>query len=192
MTMEDKSSKLEVVSEATNYLRKAGLTDGQIHALGEIGYFDAPASQRHHLACETGLARHSMHVTDQLIALGVFADEASAYRVGMLHDLVKCYNYELDLVTREYTKKAAHYPGHGVASVLIAADLGIGLSDEEKQAVIWHMGAFALKDRETSDAYDAAKLRYPRQIILTHAADHLATALEDADARAALQNEGRQ
>ncbi len=165
--------------KAKDYLRKAGLTGDQVQLLAMTGYFNAPASRRNHLAFKGGLALHSIHVTDQLLALGAFANERSAYRVGMLHDLVKAWNYDWNGESLEWTKRASCYPGHGTASVLNAQDLGIELAQEERQAIVWHMGAFAIRDRETNDAYDQAKLLFPRQIVLTHAADHLASAMED-------------
>lgn len=173
-------AKLKTV--ALDYLRKAGLSGEQIQALETLGYFEAPASKRNHLAYPGGLVEHSLHVTDNLLALKAFENETSSYRVGMLHDLVKVFVYKKDTDGVCYEKQASCYPGHGVASVLHIEDLGVDLSNAEKQAIIWHMGGFAVTDRALNDAYDQAKLRFPREIVLTHAADHLAAAEEEADA----------
>lgn len=165
---------------AREYLRRAGMSCEQIAMLETYGYFQSPASRGHHLCRPGGLAEHSINVTDQLLALRVFAREQSAYRVGMLHDLVKCCNYVPvnDADGLHYEKHSAKYPGHGMASALLCADLGLDLTVEERTAIVWHMGAFDIKDRETNDAYDRAQLLFPRQVVLTHAADHLAAALE--------------
>ena len=162
---------------AVDYLQAACLTPNVIYRLRGIGYFEAPASAKHHLAREGGLAEHSINVVDLILQLGAFVDPESAYRVGMLHDLVKCTCYKYDFYAGyEYVQPP--YPGHGVASVMIANELGISLTPEETAAIAWHMGAFGLNERELKE-YHAAIRRYPRAIILTHAADHLASAMED-------------
>lgn len=162
--------------EVVNYLKKATLSEAQINAVLDLGYLDAPASKGHHLAVRGGLAEHSMHVARNLIQMQAFRSDESAFRVGMLHDLVKCLCYrEKEDGTFEYVQPP--YPGHGVASVLIANNCGILLTPEENAAIVWHMGAFGLNDRQMKE-YHAAIQRFPRAIILTHAADHLASAME--------------
>ena len=164
----------------SGYLHNAALSDRMIGRLRDLGYFAAPASKGHHLAIEGGLVEHSINVVDRLLELGVFRNEESAYRVGMLHDLVKCKCYEKDGDGYKYVQPP--YPGHGVASVMIAAELGISLTPEETAAITWHMGAFGLGERELKE-YHAAIRRFPRAIILTHAADHLASAMEEGGAK---------
>ena len=145
-------------------------------ALKEIGYFDAPASKSHHLAVAGGLAEHSIHVTDNLLETRA-VPEVSAYRIGMYHDLVKCLCYKtVGEGKYEYTQPP--YPGHGVASAMIAADIGIRLEPFERAAIVWHMGAFGLDDRQMKE-YKAALRKWPVPIIFTHAADHLAAIMEE-------------
>lgn len=159
------------------HLTNARLTSCQIKRLEDIGYFKAPASKGHHLAYDGGLIEHSINVVDRMLELGAFENEDSAYRVGMLHDLVKCKCYrQKDDGTFDYVQPP--YPGHGVASVMIAQELGISLTPVEMAAITWHMGAFGLGERELKE-YHAAIRRFPREIILTHAADHLASAFEE-------------
>ena len=160
---------------AENYLKAAGLCEQDIDRLQGIGYFGAPASSRHHLAFEGGLAIHSVNVVDLLLEFRAFADRRSCYLVGMLHDLVKCQSYEK--LDGFWKYKAPAFPGHGSASALIAAELGIELNPVERAAINWHMGSFDIQgsDRE---AYNAALKKYPRELVLTHAADHLASLME--------------
>lgn len=147
-------------------------------ALKEIGYFDAPASKGHHLAVAGGLVEHSIHVTDNLLETRA-VPEVSAYRIGMYHDLVKCLCYKaVGGGKYEYTQPP--YPGHGVASAMIAADIGIELDPLERAAIVWHMGAFGLDERQMAE-YKAALRKWPVPIIFTHAADHLASILEEAE-----------
>ena len=88
------------MNEARDYLRKAGLTEGQIGNLEAMGYFRQPASKGHHLSGYGGLARHSTNVTRRLVQLTNclcvrWPRPASPYVVGMLHDLVKLQCYRL-------------------------------------------------------------------------------------------------
>ena len=170
-----------VMKTARDYLEKAGLDADQIVGLERIGYFKAPASCRHHLAVKGGLAEHSVNVTKLILELGAFRsfvyNPQSPYLVGMLHDLVKCMCYE-DAGDGVFRYVAPPYPGHGVASVMIAQELGIALSPLEAACIAWHMGAFGLNDEEMKH-YSAAVRRCPYGIILTHAADHLASVCEE-------------
>ena len=145
-------------------------------ALKEIGYLDAPASKGHHLAVAGGLAEHSVHVTNILLETRAVPD-VSAYRIGMYHDLVKCLCYKA-VGDGKYEYTQPPYPGHGIASAMIAADLGIKLEPLERAAIVWHMGAFGLDERQT-DEYKAALRKWPIPIIFTHAADHLASIQEE-------------
>jgi len=147
-------------------------------ALIEIGYFDAPASKGHHLAVAGGLVEHSIHVPDNLLETRA-VPEVSAYRIGMYHDLVKCLCYKaVGSGMYEYTQPP--YPGHGIASAMIAADIGIELDPLERAAIVWHMGAFGLDERQMAE-YKAALRKWPVPIIFAHAADHLASILEEAE-----------
>ena len=147
-------------------------------ALKEIGYLDAPASKGHHLAVAGGLAEHSVHVTNILLETRA-VPAVSAYRIGMCHDLVKCLCYKA-VGDGKYEYTQPPYPGHGIASAMIAADLGIKLEPLERAAIVWHMGAFGLDERQM-DEYKAALRKWPVPIIFTHAADHLASIQEEED-----------
>ena len=160
------------------YLERTNQPLAVFETLKEIGYFDAPASKGHHLAVAGGLAEHSVHVTDILLKTQAVPD-VSAYRIGMYHDLVKCLCYEAVGNGRyEYTQPP--YPGHGVASAMIAADIGIQLNPIERASIVWHMGAFGLNDRQMEE-YKAALSKWPVPIIFTHAADHLASVTEEEE-----------
>ena len=163
---------------AVSYLKKADLDDEQIDMLDKLGYFTTPASKGHHLACKGGLMRHSINVTNLMIDLRVpVRCHRSIFRGGMLHDLVKCCCYRMGKDgLYEYVQPA--YPGHGIASVLYARDMGIDLTPEETVAIIWHMGAFGLGEKELKE-YRAALKFFGPIMILTHAADHLASVYED-------------
>ena len=147
-------------------------------ALIKMGYLDAPASKGHHLAVPGGLVMHSMRVTDLLLDAGAIPDQ-SAYRIGMYHDLVKCQCYRA-VGDGKYEYVQPPYPGHGIASALIAADIGIELTPAERAAIVWHMGAFGLDERQMEE-YKAALHQWPIPLIFTHAADLLASTQEEIE-----------
>lgn len=178
----------EVKNRAWEYMSRAGLRNYEIVLLDQLGYSSAPASKGHHLAVPGGLMVHSMNVADNLVRLmrgGVSGlTERSAYRIAMLHDLVKCYCYKARSEgASAYDYVQPPYPGHGVASVMICNDLGLRLTPEEASAITWHMGAFGLSDRELKE-YNAAVKRFPEAVILTHAADHIASINEEKEEEA--------
>ena len=150
--------------DATYYLGRALFDDHVVGRLEEIGYFTAPASKGHHLAEPGGLLRHSVNVTrwlERLTKVGVvrWQQEESPYRIGMLHDLVKCRCYAADSAATDgvrYVYRRHEWPGHGAASALIAmVEIGVQLSPVESACIVWHMGAFGLDDKQLKE-YDAA------------------------------------
>ena len=173
------------------YLKNAGLTDDQRKRLGEIGYLWAPASKGHHLAVPMGLYVHSTNVTRRLLKLTEameidWSREESPYLVGMLHDLVKtrCYEQTAEGPTTDrpigwkYIQPA--YPGHGIASALIAAELGIQLNEDERAAIVYHMGLYGVGKEYTDKEINEALGAFPGQIIATHSADWLAARIDES------------
>lgn len=154
--------------------------------LKRMGYFHAPASKGHHLAVKGGLVRHSLNVTKRLVrlsdAIGVkWSRNESPYLVGMFHDLVKCRCYRLNDDGQTYSYIQPKWPGHGVASVMIATvELGIQLNPDEAAAIIHHMGAFGLSGCAL-DEFDAALDAFPGPIIATHTADWSASRLDESE-----------
>ena len=170
----------ECETEAVRLLEVAGLNPVQISNLEDIGYFTAPASKGHHLACTGGLMRHSINVSKILLDLAShMLGERSCCRIGMLHDLMKCYCYrQVDGEEERYEYVQPPYPGHGVASVLIASDCGCDLTTKEKTAILWHMGVFGLDDK-VMKTYRVALRFFGEEMVLAHAADHLASIREE-------------
>lgn len=161
------------------YLQLAGIGEKEIEKLMSIGYFDAPASKGHHLVRKGGLVEHSANVTHMLTKLTETIDvkwprPESPYLVGMLHDLVKCRCYRSTMTpigALAWKYEQPSYPGHGIASVMIAAELGIELRPEEIAAITYHMGMFGVGKEYTDDEFNAALAKFPQQIIATHCAD---------------------
>ena len=175
------------MNEARDYLRKAGLTEGQIGNLEAMGYFRQPASKGHHMSGYGGLAKHSLNVTERLVeltrALQVrWPREESPYLVGMLHDLVKCRCYrlrgEIDGKPQwEYIQPV--YPGHGACSAAIASEIGIELKLEERVAITYHMGVYGVGKEYTDKEFDNALRWHGQQVIATCCADWYAARVDE-------------
>lgn len=163
----------------------AHLTEGSMAKIKSIGYYDAPASKGHHLAVKGGLVHHSINVTRRLIDISnalevTWSRDESPYLVGMLHDLVKCQCYRLNPYGKTYSYVQPKWPGHGIASVMIATvELGIKLNPDEAAAITNHMGAFGLTGRAL-DEFDAALDAFPGPVIATHTADWSAARLDES------------
>lgn len=169
-----------MIQQVSSLLKRCGYGDDQVERLAKIGYFEAPASARRHLAVEGGLALHSLNVVERLIELKAFEDEAKCIRVGLLHDLVKCHCYQYIERYCRFELVSVPFPLHGAASALIACSLGFNLEEDEIMAITWHMGQYDLTD-ELKSSYAKALGAYPRAVVLTHAADHLATLFENLE-----------
>ena len=176
----------EMREKAECYLKNAGLRFRQLRTLKKLGYFVKPASLHHHLAHEGGLMKHCINVTDWMFRL---RDEMGVeqlgsrhiYRIGMLHDLCKCLCYEWDKETQKFVWCQPQLTGHGSASVImVAVELGIVLEADEALAIEWHMGAFGL-DKDGLARYDAALKANPREILLTHTADMMASHVTESE-----------
>ena len=175
--------------KARMFLDRAEVSEYAVDRLANIGYFKAPASRYHHLAEPGGLMRHSVNVTKWLIKLtnaGVvsWGHNSSLYRIGMLHDLVKCKCYAVDpLCSRyepiRYVYRQSGYVGHGVASALIAMSvIGVSLLPVECACIVHHMGAFRLDEWQLKE-YNAALDQFPCELIATHMADMLASRVDE-------------
>lgn len=156
-------------------IKKSGLRVCETIALEGLGLFTAPASKGHHLAYRGGLIMHSANVANML-ALQTrmleikWSRPESPYIVGLLHDLVKCRCYvEKEDGGYEYRQPA--YPGHGVCSVAIAAELGIRLREDEIAAITYHMGLYGAGKEYTAEEFNNALKLYAPQIIATCCAD---------------------
>lgn len=172
------------MEESEYYVSKIGIVRRE--DLEKIGYFDAPASCRHHLAEHGGLLKHSVNVTRWLLRLTATMDVRwprleSPYIVGMLHDVVKCkcYGFEQGGAYERIVHRVHPYAGHGTASAaIIASELNAILLPAESSAIIHHMGAFNLSGDSLKD-FDNALDVFPREIIATHTSDMMAAHVEE-------------
>ena len=172
----------EIKDQANKFLIAAELPADRIDfLLNAMGFMQMPASIHHHLNYPGGLVRHSVNVTHWMLRLTdpfgcKWMKPRSPYRIGMLHDLVKCYCYRPDeQEPGKFRWMPPPFEGHGTTSVIVAmAELGIVLTPQEALCIAWHMGAFGL-DKDGLKQYDAMIELHPREILLTHTADMLAS-----------------
>lgn len=174
---------------AAAMFEKAGIDSKMESRLEDIGFFDAPASRAHCLAERGGLLTHSLNVTKRLVRLGEALDvnwprPESPYRIGMLHDLVKCRCYQLvdaNCPDKGYKYMLPAYTGLGAYSVALAVALGIDLLPAEVAAIRYLMGAFGIGKEYTEKEFYAAMSNYAPYIIATHAADWYAACVDEID-----------
>ena len=165
------SSKSAFVKTLSDNVNRPGVPDLFVY-LEKEGFYTSPASTKYHGSYEGGLCDHSMNVyysmLDELSFIYGGKDKWTQYHslesatiVSLLHDVCKagkyvkgtknvkdpetgrwdtvdCYNYNTD----------AFQMGHGALSVYRIQKF-IKLTDEEAQAIYWHMGAYDLSQYST-------------------------------------------
>lgn len=184
--MKDKIIKL---LKSTNRENILGLTNWLI---ADTDYFQAPASTKYHDSFEGGLAKHSLGVFNGLCDI-VFLKQFESIRdryesivlCALLHDVCKTNFYKVSMRNKqnEQTGKWEKVPyyeiddqepyGHGEKSVMLI-EKHIRLSDEERYAIRWHMGAWT--ENVNTAALNKAFRKYPLALAL-HIADMMASNL---------------
>lgn len=170
--------------------------DAVVENLRKLGFFDSPASSRHHLAHAGGLVEHSINVWEQaqkLFSVETFPCVAervnpdSVTIASLLHDVCKAGVYKTEKRNRKndkgqweqydaYVPKYDYAPlGHGEKSVMMLMRWGLELTEDEILAIRWHMANWSMPDTaEYRDSLHAAVEKSPLVPIII-AADQLAT-----------------
>ncbi|MHA1290518.1 MAG: hypothetical protein ACTSPB_24305, partial [Candidatus Thorarchaeota archaeon] len=136
--------------------KRSGVSELVNHLEHETDFFEAPASTKHHLAQEGGLAEHSLSVYQTMVKMNdAFELCIPLHHIvitGLLHDLCKT-NYYIEWQTQEVTsfggvnysigwKVNDQLPlGHGEKSLYLVSKY-LTLSDAEAAAIRWHMGCW--------------------------------------------------
>lgn len=171
-------------------MRRAELTLDEVTRLVDAGFMTQPASVKWHLNYPGGLALHCVHVVRNILkltpVLGVAWElERSPYRIGILHDMVKCHCYSVDASGAvSYARHRLENEAHGIASLKYAvADVFAGdesaLNAQERAGILHHMGAYGL-DRTQLQYFGNAKREMPREILCVHWADDMAATIDEA------------
>ena len=138
-----------------------------IHAIEELGFFEAPASSRFHLNQQGGLLVHSLNVynaamelRDMMITMDSSLVEwlpvESVTIASLLHDTCKADIYKpaikkqknklgIWISAQGYDVDYSNFPlGHGEKSVIVLLRAGLKLTNDEIMAIRWHMHAWDL------------------------------------------------
>lgn len=179
--------------------------DYVLEDLGNLGFFESPASVKNHFNFPGGLVQHSLNVYDMAMKLreGIIAlrpgTEAkltpeSIAIAALLHDVCKADIYrkvqrarknEIGMYEKfdEYQVDYSGFPvGHGEKSVIMLLRSGLDLEDDEIYAIRWHMGAWELAPQsyEQDRNYRTANAATPL-VALIHTADTLAAQVLEND-----------
>lgn len=165
-----KEEKIKLLKKELNILN-----DEQVEKLITMGYFDCPASAKHHGAYAGGNFDHSFAVanilTDYTIKLELsWSRPESPKIVGYFHDLAKVDDYIWTGAQYVYNSNKT-LTGHGDKSVILALGI-LNLTDEEIFCIRYHMGAFT--DKQDWEYYSNIIKKYPN-VLYTHTADMVAS-----------------
>ena len=173
-----------------------------IEGIEKLGFFNAPASAKHHLAEDGGLLQHSLNVYEQAmeiraVQVKMFPElesrlwPESIAIAALLHDVCKAEVYKQVEKFRKdkdnrwekylaYENDQGHCPlGHGEKSVIRLLRMGLDLTEDEIYAIRWHMAGWDLSDyRESRDSFGKACDKCPLLSIII-AADELATRITE-------------
>ena len=130
-----------------------------LHYMEDSGFYKAPCSTQYHLACEGGLAKHSLNVLETARKLNetLFDDKIfddCIVIAALLHDLGKMGDYEKPMYVENYLKSGKRsetkpyetnsqlwYVPHEIRSVAIAERF-IELQECEEYAILYHNGMY--------------------------------------------------
>lgn len=119
-----------------------------IRHIARMGYFEAPASYKHH-RFEGGLLSHSLETYHKAMSLrekkieeGLSPNsmpEDSVIIAALMHDLCKADVLRFNTERRK-AYECKSYRGHSERSVRQVGYSGFQLTPQEKEAILWHMG----------------------------------------------------
>ena len=172
---QNRKEVLEILSK----VNREGM-DEFIEFLNNSTFFSDPASSRYHANFPGGLAFHSYNLykicsrLNKLFNRGI--SEESIIISAICHDLCKIGSYNIDNKWKKDSQGKwesyltyCYNPNqvqclHGTESALIASKY-IKLTDEEQQAITYHMGAYGLSDRDCNQMNNSIK-KYPLVLLI--------------------------
>lgn len=181
---------IQVFRNYFNYINRPGAAD-LMQWIDANGFFEAPASKRHHGANPGGLAEHSINVFRRLLKLNAEEEkrqQSPQYDLetvaicGLLHDLCKIDAYRLTEGQQgkpEYQLTKKFPAGHGEKSVILILQF-IHLTQEEILAIRWHMGQYDFYARGGGYDLDNA-FRQSKLAVMLHLADMMATHFDERE-----------
>lgn len=188
------TSKEEFIKLLKENVHRYGV-DTLIEYLDEQGFFEGPASTKYHGSYPGGLVDHSLNVYYSILdVMNMIYGKNWQQRhslesvtvVSLLHDVCKIGKYKSELKnvkdlntgtwgTKEcYVRNPNSFEmGHASKSIYTVMKY-MELTDEEAQAIYWHMGAFDISQYSTvgdlSESYSKNTLA-----LALHLADMIST-----------------
>ena len=93
---------------------------------------------------------------------------------SLLHDVCKIDEYEMVNGKSRHTRQYHRGGPHGLKSERLLRNWNLDLNNDERQAIIWHMGAYAHDAREIYATTYRPVASSSRLVKLIHEADHRA------------------
>jgi len=146
-------------------------------------FYKVPASTKFHDNFHGGLAKHSMDVYLEAKAMYERLVESgeqpsfgmdSVILCSLLHDVCKIDEYEMVNGKSRHTRQYHRGGPHGLKSERLLRNWNLDLNNDERQAIIWHMGAYAYDAREIYATTYRPVASSSRLVKLIHEADHRA------------------
>lgn len=182
-------------------LRQSGRDGAEkiVENLEKLGFFNAPASTKHHLAFPGGLVQHSVSVCEtalrlreMIIAMNPASEQrlpvSSVIIASLLHDVCKAEIYKpkyrnvKNEVTGVWEKVPGFEPdysyfplGHGEKSVIRLLLWGVQLTRDEMLAIRWHMSAWDLPFQSWEESGNISEASAVPLVSLIQAADGLSS-----------------
>ena len=171
------------------HINRPGAAD-LLQWMGANGFFEAPASKRHHGAKPGGLAEHSINVFRRLLHLNAGEEkrqQSPQYDIetlaicGLLHDLCKIDAYrQVEREGKQEYEITRNFPaGHGEKSVILILQF-MHLTKEEILAIRWHMGQYDFYAKGGGYDLDNA-FRQCKLAVMLHLADMMATHFDERE-----------
>ena len=144
-------------------------------------FYRVPASTKYHDNFLGGLAKHSMDVYleaksayEKLVTSGIQPSFGmdSVILCSLLHDVCKIDEYEMVDGKSQHTDRYRPCGAHGLKSERLLRDWHLDLTVDERQAIIWHMGAYANDAREQFSTTYRLVASASLLVKLIHEADH--------------------
>lgn len=171
----------ETLEEATFIVQsamKAFISEEFEKYLEENGFYKAPASTKYHGAYPGGLFYHSYNVYLVLEELSKnnnlhWDNIRSTFLIGILHDVCKMNLYDKQEFGYKFNQDEGK-KGHGKYSVAIIEKFIKDLTDEERNCIRYHMGAYGNDSPDEWKELGEAIKKYPN-ILWVHHADMIAS-----------------
>jgi len=132
-------------SELLFRINRPGIPE-MINFLGNSEFFTSPASTKYHGNYPGGLCEHSLNVYKLFEAQNKLFEKRlpsdSVILCGLLHDLCKIGLYRISGVKYTINENHAAKKHHALLSLKIIEDIGLQLTNREKEIIKYHMGIF--------------------------------------------------